>query len=90
MVRLAAHRFFAHDIVETIRLALIGGGLSQVDAETLMRWNVFGRPLAENLQLAGSILEAAVSGVPAPGNQATEGASDAAPETSPSSIDPAA
>jgi len=90
MVRLAAHRFFAHDIVETIRLGLIGGGLSQADAETLMRWNVFGRPLAENLQLAGSILEAAVSGVPAPGNPATEGASDAAPETSPSSTDPAA
>ena len=90
MVRLAAHRFFAHDIAETIRLALIGGGLSQADAETLMRWNVLGRPLAENLQLAGHILEAAVSGVSAPGNPETEGANDAAPETSPSSTDPAA
>lgn len=90
MVRLAGHRFYAHDVVEPIRLGLVGGGLSQADAETLIRWNVLGRPLSENLQLAGGILEAAVTGVPMPGNPATEGASDAAPETSPSSIDPAA
>ncbi|MGX5777467.1 gene transfer agent family protein [Methylorubrum zatmanii] len=90
MVRLAAHRFYAHDVVEPIRLGLVGGGLSPADAETLMRFNVHGRPLAENLQLAGSILEAAVSGVPVPGKPATEGTSDVAPETSPSSTDPAA
>ena len=90
MVRLAAHRFYGHDIIEPIRLGLVGGGLSQADAETLMRFNVLGRPLAENLQLAGNILEAAVSGVPTPGKPTTEGMSDAAPATSPSSTDPAA
>ena len=88
LVRLAAHRFYAADVVEPIRLGLVGGGEGQAGAEALMRYNVHGRPLAENIGLAARIVEAAVSGVPAPGKATAEGESDGAPATSPPSIVP--
>lgn len=91
MVRLAAHRFYQADIHEPIRLGLVGGGESPAGAEALMRFNVFGRPLAEHLVLASRIVEAAVSGVATPGKTETEGTQNPdAPATSPSSTKPAA
>lgn len=96
LVRLAAHRFFQSDIHEPIRLGLVGGGETAAGAEALMRYNVFGQPLAENLELAARIVEAAVSGVAKPeddasGKTGTEGTTPPdAPATSPSSTPPAA
>lgn len=89
LIRLAAHRFYAHDVREPIRLGLIGGGESPAGAEALMRYNVDHVPLAENLALAARIVEACVSGVSAEGKAVAEGSSDA-PETSPPSTPPAA
>ncbi|GBU17218.1 MULTISPECIES: gene transfer agent family protein [Methylobacterium] len=91
LVRLSAHHFYAVDVLEPIRLGLVGGGLTPAEAEALMRFNVFERPLAEHIGLAARIVQASVSGVPEPGKSTTEGTSDpAAPATSPSSIPPAA
>ncbi|MGY2051680.1 gene transfer agent family protein [Methylobacterium sp. JK268] len=89
MVRLAAHRFYAADIRETVRLGLVGGGEDLAGAEALMRYSVDGFPLSEHLQLAADILAAAVTGVEPEGNGGTEGRSDA-PATSPSGIGPGA
>ena len=98
MVRLGAHRFYAHDIVEPIRLGLIGGGEPIYGVEALMRFNVHGRPLVEHIALAAAICGAAVVGVSPPkgdapgedpeGNAGTEGHD--APATSRSSTAPAA
>ena len=91
LVRLAAHRFFQADVHEPIRLGLVSGGETPAGAEALMRYNVFGHPLAESMGLAARIVEAAVSGVETPGKMETEGTmSPDAPATSPSSTPPAA
>ncbi len=87
MLRLMSHRFYRDDVVETVRLGLTGGGLPPIEVETLLRYNLFGRPLAENLGLAAAIIGAAVTGVEAPGKPETEG-TNAAPATSPSSTAP--
>lgn len=89
LIRLAAHRFYAADIVEPIRLGLIGGGESPAGAEALMRFNVHGVPLVENLALAATIVGACVTGVSPEGKPTAEGSSGA-PETSPPSTPPAA
>lgn len=52
------HRQFAHaDIVETIRLALIGGGASPQEAHDLCAAYAHNRPLMEIYPLAVAILE---------------------------------
>ena len=49
---------FAHvDLVETIRLASIGGGTSPAEAETLVAIYARPRPIAETFPLAVAILE---------------------------------
>ena len=59
----------AQDVRETIRLALIGGGMKPVQALTLVVRYIDKRPLAENVPAALMIMTAAVVGVPgdAPG-----------------------
>lgn len=50
--------YFAHkDLIETIRLGLIGGGTSPKDAAALVAAYAVARPLAETQPLAVSILE---------------------------------
>jgi hypothetical protein len=50
---------FGHgDLVETIRLGLIGGGETPENAAALVGAYVVGRPLSESYPLAVSILEA--------------------------------
>lgn len=56
--RLFAGEFSHADVVETIRLALIGGGLSPERAYQLVDAYVIGRPLTESYSLAVAILEA--------------------------------
>jgi len=55
--RLFAREFKQADMIETIRLALIGGGTSPKDADALVAAYAVNRPLAEIYPLAVSILE---------------------------------
>ena len=52
-----------NDIRETIRIGLIGGGKTPVQAILLIKRYVDGRPLAESLPIATTILLAAIVGV---------------------------
>lgn len=88
MARLATHRFGVNDIWEPVRLGLIGAGANAVEADaTVMTYHPPHYPIAEFLALAVEIVQGAVNGVP-PGKDETEGASDLAPGTSPSSSAP--
>jgi hypothetical protein len=52
------NREFSHaDIIQTIRLALIGGGASPQEADALVTAYAVNRPLAETYPLALSVLE---------------------------------
>lgn len=53
-----------NDIRETIRLGLIGGGKTPVQALALVKRYVDDRPLIESLPVARSLLMAALVGVP--------------------------
>lgn len=52
------------DLRETIRIALIGGGMTPVKAMSLVSRYVDKRPLAENVPACVMIMTAAVLGVP--------------------------
>lgn len=52
------------DYRETIRLALIGGGMKPPDALKLVQRYVDGRPIMESVPVARAILMAALVGVP--------------------------
>lgn len=55
--RLFAGDFRHTDIIETIRLALIGGGAAPEEAAHLVATYAAGRPLSETYPLAVAILE---------------------------------
>lgn len=62
--RLFARNFAQADINETIRLALIGGGITPKRAHELIVAYVDGRPLIETYELAARILERTLFGNP--------------------------
>ncbi|QOZ76724.1 gene transfer agent family protein [Bradyrhizobium sp. CCBAU 53351] len=62
--RLFARNFAQADINETIRLALIGGGMTPKRAHELIATYVEGRPLIETYELAAKILERTLCGNP--------------------------
>ncbi len=62
--RLLTGDWYVDDVRETIRLGLIGGGLSSDDAMKKVRRSVDERPLAESVSLAAAVVLAAVVGVP--------------------------
>lgn len=62
--RLSTGRWFVDDIREPIRLGLIGGGMTPVDALALVKRYVDERPLAENVLTAQAIVMAVLYGVP--------------------------
>ena len=62
--RVATARWRVEDLRETIRLGLIGGGLTPVKAMELTRAYVDRRPLNESVGPAFAILTAALVGVP--------------------------
>ncbi len=63
-VFLGGGRANAKDIRETIRLGLIGGGLSPIDAKHLVDDYCFPvRPMTESLGVAWAILRASIEGV---------------------------
>jgi hypothetical protein len=58
-------QWHVQDLLETIRLALIGGGLGPVEAKHLMsRYCYPAQPLSEAWKLAAAIIGAAVEGIP--------------------------
>lgn len=57
--RLAANEFAFAEVVETIRLALVGGGMEPQRAAEIVETYVRPRPLAETFPTALSIMEAA-------------------------------
>lgn len=56
--RLAQRQFRQADVIETIRLGLIGGGCNPSEAAPLVATYAAGRPFSETYPLALSILEA--------------------------------
>lgn len=62
--RLSSGRWRLADIREVIRLGLIGGGATAVDARRLVDAHVVPGALAEHLLIAQAIVMAAVAGVP--------------------------
>lgn len=57
-LRVVRLEFRLNDLVETIRLALIGGGLSPADAYQITQTYVRNRPISESYPLAVDIFEA--------------------------------
>lgn len=55
--RVFAGEFNHADIIETIRLALIGGGTSPARAAALVAAYAYGRPISETLPLTNAIFE---------------------------------
>lgn len=81
------------DLVETIRLALIGGGTSPADARRLVDYYVIGRPLLESRSTAIAVLGAALIGVqddPVGKEAAPEPAPEASASNGPASMASAA
>ncbi|MGX4772510.1 gene transfer agent family protein [Bradyrhizobium guangdongense] len=68
--RLFARNFAQTDLSETIRLSLVGGGVTPKRAHELIIAYVDGRPLIETYELAARILERALFGNP---NETTNG-----------------
>lgn len=62
-VRVASGRFRVGEVYHIIRLALIGGGMSKIDAKRLMGTHFDARPYIENNMLAAEILEALMVGI---------------------------
>lgn len=60
--RLINRRWRVDDLYEIVRLGLIGGGKSPVDALTLARRYVQERPLMESVPVAFKIVEASLLG----------------------------
>ena len=62
--RLQDGRWRVEDVTETIRLGLIGGGMSPAEANTLVRRYVHERPLLESIMYAQAIIMSALIGDP--------------------------
>ena len=62
-LRITSGRFHAADVFHVIRLALVGGGETKVEAKRLMETHFDRTPYAENAALAGDILIALMTGV---------------------------
>lgn len=62
--RLGSGNFSVNDIRETIRLGLMGGGRTPVEAMEIVKIHVDGNPLASSVLTAYAILEAVMVGVP--------------------------
>lgn len=56
--KFAGNTFAYGDIIETIRLGLIGGGTAPIDAQRLVDTYAHNRPILETLPLAFDILDA--------------------------------
>ncbi len=62
-MRVAGGDYKVSDVYQTLRLALIGGGMSIIDAKRLMLAHFDTRPYAENASVAAEILACLMVGV---------------------------
>lgn len=61
--RLSSQTWHVHDVRETIRLGLIGGGLKPPQALKLVKRYVDEQPLIDNVLIARAVLHASLFGV---------------------------
>lgn len=66
-LRLSTGQFFATDVYQTIRLALIGGGMNVVEVKQLLDKHFDTNPLVEHASLASDILITLMVGVESAG-----------------------
>lgn len=83
LARLEGRAWRVNDVRETVRLALIGGGLTPSEALKLTMNYVDERPLGENVLIAQIILSAAIVGAPEGVEDAPPGKPEADQATSP-------
>ncbi|ETX26599.1 gene transfer agent family protein [Roseivivax isoporae] len=62
-LRLSSGKFFANEVYQIIRIALIGGGENKVEAKHLMERHFDRTTYMENAALAGDILIALMTGI---------------------------
>lgn len=62
LTRLSTRRWLVEDVIETIRLALEGGGLHKEEARRLVKVHVEDVPLTESVMTAQAVLMAALYG----------------------------
>lgn len=74
--RTISRDFYHADIIETIRLSLIGGGMSPTEAHSLVNAYVIDRPLSETYPLALAILENLFAGDPEPEKESADDAAE--------------
>ncbi|WP_088633236.1 gene transfer agent family protein [Phaeobacter sp. 22II1-1F12B] len=77
--RVTVGRFGIKDVYHTIRLGLIGGGLSVVNADRLMKNHFDTRPYMDNARVAGAILADLMIGVEEEDEDQAEGGRDVPP-----------
>ena len=71
-LRVSTGRFRANDLWHVIRLALIGGGETKVEAKRLMEAHFETKPYLDHASLAGDILIAVMTGVEETGERERE------------------
>jgi hypothetical protein len=86
--RLAGHEAYAGDIRDTVRLGLIGGGLTDAEATTLVLETVDTAPLNQHFALAAEIIKATIDGLPELDEVDREAAEDAAKKAAAESLSP--
>ena len=70
--RLAASEFSFAEVIDTIRLGLVGGGMDPRRAAELVETYVKPRPLAETFPMALAVMEAAWFGTATPAKASPE------------------
>lgn len=65
-LRLVSQTYRLADVRETLRLGLVGGGMSEPAATALIMAHVDNTPLAQYVETAAFVLSAALAGVPPP------------------------
>lgn len=80
-LRLVSQTYRLADVRETLRLGLMGGGMSEPSATALMMANFDSAPLGQYVEIAAFVLSAALVGVPPPKPE-TEAPQTDAPATS--------
>ena len=74
-LRLSTGQFFANEVYQIIRLALIGGGTDQLETKQLLDKHFDANPFMENASLASDILVTLMVGV-----EKTEGGAESDPD----------
>lgn len=76
-MRLVTQTYKMADVRETLRLGLMGGGMSEPDATATIMANFDDTPLSPHVEMAAFVLSAALTGVPPPKRQAEAPSNDA-------------